>query len=234
MFCIVGWTVAGGFPVQAEKEEGSYWSRYLPDWLQNISHDGFPDLQKEIQEIEQAFEGVKPVPGEETGVLIKKPLEAPSVRFYGPAEFKNCSVKGDVHAHGPLFLKKVDCRGLYAEGAVDAREISLEEGLFEGPTKLENTKVEGILTVRGPLLVKTSSVKGKIIIKNEKAIFSASQIEGDIVIEPLPNHAPQQVYLLGGTEVQGNVIFQENNPGNKIFVDKKSHVHGNVKGAGQP
>lgn len=224
-------------PFQAQSDtEGNFdWQSYLPEWLQNISHGDFPEFEKEIQEMERSFEGVKPVPGEATSSLfMKQQGGTPSVRLYGPAELKNLSVKGDVRAHGPLLLRQADFYMLHAEGPVDAKDIHIEEGIVKGPAKLEAAQVVGTFIIHGPFLARNSSFKGKIIVKGNKAVLFSSKIEGDVIMESSPTHEPQALFLLDGTEIQGNVIFQEENPNNKIIVDKKSHIHGVLKGVAQP
>lgn len=231
------WTAEIYFPkiAYAEGQGSTHWQRYLPEWLQKISQDDFPESQKEAQDIERFFEGMKPVPGEEAG---KKPFaerqeETPSVRIYGPAELKNTSVDGGIHIHGPTFLRNAECHELRVEGPLDASHVSFKGGILNGPTKLEKAKVTGSLTVYGPFLTRNSSFKGKIMAGGEKMIMSSCKVEGDILILPLENHAPQKLFLLEGTEIQGHVTFQEDNPGNQVIMDKKSQIHGEMKGASQ-
>ncbi|MGL5784429.1 MAG: hypothetical protein ACRCYZ_03030 [Alphaproteobacteria bacterium] len=214
-----------------------YLETYTPKWIQQLAPINSSDAgyQADIEEFEAIFENLKPIPDKtKKHPIFSKMAEfgkKPSITLYGPGVFSTLTFSGNIQSFGPLQLSQVEAHKVSVEGLLNSKQGIFKELHVKGSANLENTKISGMTTISGNLGGKNSSFHNKIIVRGSKIILSGCDIQGDLYIKRLRGQKnPPRVYLLKGSDIQGNVIFSKNaSLPCKVFKSSDSKIHGKVE-----
>lgn len=215
----------------------NYLEKYTPKWMQQLSPIGFDSsgAQADIDAFEAVFQNLKPIPDKTHKHPVFSKMtkfgKKPSITLYGPGEFSTLTFPGNIQSFGPLQLSHVNAHKINVEGLLNSKYGVFKELHVKGSAKLAHTKISGITTISGNLGGENSVFRNKITVRGSKVILSGCDIQGDLYIKRLRGQTnPPRIYLLKGSDIQGNVIFSKNaSTPCKIFKSSDSKIHGKVE-----
>jgi len=155
----------------------------------------------------------------------------------GSLAAENSVFKGDLEVNGATQLTSCDLEGKTAiNGNLKARRSTFLALSLNGAAKLTQVTLKDKLTLNGTLKAEETFFKGALSINSSKITFINSSLKSLTIKDNLSSlgsifketreEKPQEVYLLGNTLVEGDIIFKKE--GGKVYKAQEALIQGKV------
>lgn len=145
--------------------------------------------------------------------------------------FTMCSkgtISKDVTANGIMKMQGTHVNGnVDVSGSLTAHDSEVDSLNINGDATMAGTTVHGQSTINGTVNANSCHFKGQMTIASNRSNFANTTLAG-IHVKTSGTPTEQEVYLLKGTQVNGNIEFDSGQ--GTVYVSKGSSVSGKVKG----
>lgn len=186
---------------------------YGPVDLNQVNINGQMTIYGTLRAFELMIKGAAQVQGD---AQIRESEFYDSLDLKGPCELNHVNIKGSFTAFGEL-----DAESLTVKGDSD----------IKGTSSLKETTFHGSLSIFGKIKAKHLKAESSATFNSNHIDLIDSYFSSNLTIEDNETGKQQLLYLRNGSIIQGNLVF--NNPENKniVYMEKSAKVSGKIIGA---
>lgn len=128
-----------------------------------------------------------------------------AVTSFGVCQYGKETVSA-IHCYGPTILAETTVKGpTSVVGPLKADNTTMQSMKVVGVANLTHSKVKANVQVTGLLNARHGFFSGDVLIASDRAVLSASQVQGSITVQA--KHAHPVIELYCGTRVTGGITF---------------------------